>query len=353
MFNRKTMSKMLLVGSLTATMLVSGCGGDSKPAAGTKPAESKQVVVYNSPPEWANWGEALKKFSAKTGVQATPDNKNSGQTVTALIAEKAKPGADVAYLGITFGYEAVNKDLLTGYKPQGFDEIPNDLKDPEGRWMTIHYGAIAFVVNTDALGKTPVPKSWADLLKPEYKGKIAFLDPTSAAVGYSVAVAANLAMGGTLDNWEPGFKYFKELKKQGVEHPKQTATPRVIKGEIAILIDADFNGYRPKVREGAPLQIVIPAEGSLKMPYVIGMVKGAPRSDAGKKLMDYVLSDEGQKIWAGGFVQPIRKGMVPPEIAKQMLPASEYERTKSVDFLKMQKVQKAFTDRWQAEIVSK
>jgi len=51
---------------------------------------------------------------------------------------------------------------------------------------------------------------------------------------------------------------------------------------------------------------VIPAEGSLKMPYVIGPVKGAPRPDAGKKLIDYVLSDEGQKIWAGGFVQPIR-----------------------------------------------
>jgi len=197
----------LLIALLITGVLFCGCqGGDSKPAA-----ESKQVVIYNSPPEWANWGEALKQFSAKTGIQATPDNKNSGQTVTALIAEKAKPGADAAYLGITFGYEAANKDLLAGYKPAGFDSIPNDLKDPEGRWMTIHYGAIAFIANTDALGKTPVPKSWADLLKPEYKGKVAFLDPTSAAVGYSVALAANLAMGGTLDNWEPGFKYFKRL----------------------------------------------------------------------------------------------------------------------------------------------
>jgi putative spermidine/putrescine transport system substrate-binding protein len=337
---------MLLVGLLTMVVLFSGC--ETKPAA-----ESKQIVVYNSPPEWANWGEMLKKFSAKTGIQATPDNKNSGQTVTALIAEKAKPGADAAYLGITFGYEAANRDLLAGYKPSGFDEIPNDLKDPEGRWMTIHYGAIAFIVNTDALDKTPAPKSWADLLKPEYKGKVAFLDPTSAAVGYSVAVAANLAMGGSLDNWEPGFKYFKRLEAQGVEHPKQTATPRVIKGEIPILIDADFNGYRPRVKENAPLQVVIPAEGSLKMLYVIGMVKGAPRPDAAKKLIDYVLSDEGQKIWAGGFVQPIRAGMVPPEVASQMLPASDYARTKAVDYLKMQQVQKAFTDRWQAEIVAK
>jgi len=340
---------VLLIALLIAGAMFCGCqAGGPKPAA-----ESKQVVIYNSPPEWANWGEELKQFSAKTGIQATPDNKNSGQTVTALIAEKAKPGADAAYLGITFGYDAANKDLLEGYKPAGFDSIPNDLKDPEGRWMTIHYGAIAFIANTDALGKTPVPKSWADLLKPEYKGKVAFLDPTSAAVGYSVALAANLAMGGTLDNWEPGFKYFKRLEAQGVEHPKQTATPRVIKGEIPILIDADFNGYRPKIKENAPLQVVIPTEGSLKIPYVIGLVKGAPRPDAGKKLIDFVLSDEGQKIWAAGFVQPIRSGMVPPEVASQMLPASDYARAKSVDYLKMQQAQKAFTERWQAEIVAK
>jgi putative spermidine/putrescine transport system substrate-binding protein len=52
-------------------------------------------------------------------------------------------------------------------------------------------------------------------------------------------------------------------------------------------------------------------------------------------------------------VQPIRAGMVPPEVASQMLPASDYARTKAVDYLKMQQVQKAFTDRWQAEIVAK
>lgn len=346
----KLLQGFLLAGLISSLLLTAGCGTGTPNTAATG---DKQVVVYNSPPEWANWGDMLKKFQAKTGIQAPPDNKNSGQTITALLAEGTKPGADAAYLGITFGYEAVNKGVLASYEPPGFEQIPSDLKDPQGRWFTVHYGAIAFIVNTDALGNTPVPKSWADLLKPEYKGKIGFLDPTSAAVGYSVAVAANLAMGGTLDNWDPGFAYFKKLEAQGVQHPKQTATAQVIKGEIPILIDADFNGYRPKIKDGAPLQVVIPAEGSLKIPYVIGLVKNAPHPDAAKKLLDFVLSDEGQKIWAAGFVQPIRPGLIPPEIAAQMLPPSEYERAKTVDYQKMQQVQQAFASRWQAEIASK
>lgn len=350
----------MLIAVSIAGLIVSGCGGSggtkstttgepAKPAA----AESKQVVVYNSPPEWANWSEVLKAFSTQTGIQAPPDNKNSGQAVTALLAEKAKPVADAAYFGITFGYDAASKDLLEPYKPKGFDEIPNDLKDPDGKWFAIHYGAIAFLVNTQALGSTPVPKSWADLLKPEYKGKVSFLDPTSAAIGYSVATAANLAMGGSLDNWDPGIKYLKQLVANGLDNPKQTATARLIKGEIPILIDADFNGYRPKLVDGAPLEVVLPAEGSLKVPYVIGLVKGAPRADAGKKLLDFVLSDKGQALWASGYVQPIRKGMVPDEISKKMLPASDYERAKSVDFQKMQQVQKGFNDRWLNEVVKK
>jgi putative spermidine/putrescine transport system substrate-binding protein len=345
-------------------LVLSACGTPATPAAQptaapaaaqptTAPAAPAPVggmIVYNTPPEWANWGTVLQEFQTSSGITIPPDSKNSGQTLAQLVAEKDKPLADAAYFGVTFGIEAAGRGLLTSYKPANFDSIPTELKDAEGRWFTIHTGTIAFIVNTQALGSTPVPQSWADLLKPEYKGKIGFLDPSSAFIGYAVATAANLAKGGTLENFDPGIAYLTELKKQEPIIPKQTATARVLAGEIPILIDTDFNGYRLKFKDNGPIEVVIPQEGSLTIPYVIGLVANGPNPDQGKKLLDFVLSDAGQKLWADGFVRPIRPELLSAETQARFLPASEYERAKAVNYQEMAAAQKAFTDRWTSEV---
>ena len=135
-------------------------------AGGTAMAQT--AICYNCPPEWADWGTQLKAIKAKTGVTVPPDNKNSGQSLAQMTAEKANPVADVTYLGVTFAIQA-QKDALVGtYKPAAWSEIPDGLKDPQGHWFTIHSGTLGFMVNVDALKGKPVPRSWADLLKPEY-----------------------------------------------------------------------------------------------------------------------------------------------------------------------------------------
>ena len=57
-------------------------------------------------------------------------------------------------------------------------------------------------MNKDALGGKPVPACWKDLLKPDYKGMVGYLDPSSAAVGYVGAVAVNQALGGNEKNFD-------------------------------------------------------------------------------------------------------------------------------------------------------
>jgi len=283
-------------------------------------------------------------------IDVPHDNKNSGQTLSQLIAEKDHPVADVAYYGVTFGILAKQAGVVAPYKPAHWEDIPQGLKDPEGYWFTIHSGTLGLFVNKDALGGRPVPKSWKDLLNPIYKGMVGYLDPSSAAVGYTGATAVNVALGGSLDNFDPGIEFFKKLKENRPIVPKQTSYARVISGEIPILFDYDFNAYRGKYKDEANIEFVIPTEGTIMAPYIMSLVKNSPQPENGKKILDFIMSDKGQAVWANAFLRPVRASAMSPELAAKFLPESEYKRARAVDWEKMSQVQKTFRERYLNEV---
>ena len=329
-------------------LVAAGLGVIALAFANVTPAAD--AICYNCPPQWADWASMLKAIEKNLGYKVPHDNKNSGQTLSQLIAEKDSPVADVAYYGVSFGIQAKEKQVTVPYMPANFGDIPDGLKDPEGHWFTIHYGTLGLFVNVDALGDAPVPKSWGDLLKPEYDGKVGYLDPSSAFVGYAGAVAVNLAMGGTLDDFSPGIDYFKKLKANQPIVPKQTSYARVLSGEIPILFDYDFNAYRAKYKDEANAVFVIPEEGTVVVPYVMSLVKGAPNADKGREILDFIMSDQGQAMWANAYLRPIRAEAMSDEVADKFNPASEYSRAKPIDYAKMASVQVGFRDRYLNEV---
>ncbi|MCG8444956.1 MAG: ABC transporter substrate-binding protein [Hyphomicrobiales bacterium] len=313
-------------------------------------AQAADAVCYNCPPQWADWASMLEAIEENLGISIPHDNKNSGQTLSQLIAEKNAPVADVAYYGVTFGIKAANEGVVTPYKPAGFEDIDEGLKDPDGYWFTIHYGTLGLFVNVDALGGAPVPACWEDLKKPEYEGMVGYLDPSSAFVGYAGAVAVNRAMGGDLDNFDPAIEYFQALAENDPIVPKQTSYARVVSGEIPILFDYDFNAYRAKYTEDGNFEFVIPCEGTVVVPYVMSLVANGPNPENGKKVLDFILSDKGQAIWTNAYLKPARAVELPEEVAARFLPDSEYERATPVDYAKMEAVQAAFGERYLAEV---
>jgi len=312
--------------------------------------KAADVICYNCPPQWADWAAQLKAIKDKLGLVVPHDNKNSGQTLSQLIAEKNSPVADIAYFGVSFGITAKKEGVVAPYKPKHWDEIPAGLKDPDGHWYTIHSGTLGLFVNVAALGGKPVPTSWADLLKPDYKGMVGYLDPSSAFVGYVGAVAVNLAMGGTLDNFTPAIEFFKKLKANNPIVPKQTSYARVLSGEIPILFDYDFNAYRAKYKDKANIAFVIPKEGTIVVPYVMSLVKDAPHQKNAEKVLDFLLSDAGQAVWANAFLRPVRASAMSAEAQAKFLPAAEYKRAAPIDYGKMADVQTAFGQRYLTEV---
>jgi putative spermidine/putrescine transport system substrate-binding protein len=279
-----------------------------------------------------------------------PDNKNSGQSLAALIAERAAPVADFVYLGGQVGPQAKAAGVLAPYKAAGFERIPDTLKDPDGNWFTIHSGTLGLLVNTQALRGVPVPTRWQDLLEPRYRGMVGYLDPTSAAVGQVGVIAVNLALGGTYQNLDPAIAYFKRLQANQPIVPKQTAYARVLSGEIPILFDYDFNAYRAQHTDGAPVRFVIPQEGTRILPYVVGLVRNGPNPEQGKRVLDFLLSVEGQRHWANAFLRPVFAEAMSAEAKARFLPDADYARAQPLDVNALADAARAIAERYQREV---
>jgi putative spermidine/putrescine transport system substrate-binding protein len=289
-------------------------------------AASKEgmVVSFDTGPTWANWAAQFAAFKKRyPAVEMTYNDLGSAATVIALDKARNRPQADTAYYFAASGIDAVNKDVVAPFKPVNFDRLPDVFRHPEGKWFTIHSLTIAFVVNTK-MAKA-VPQGWADLLKPDYKNSIVYLDPRSTGAGQVMTFAAAYANGGSVENVQPGIDYLGKLHQAGNVLRVVGTTPyaQFVKGEIPVWISYENDGLKAKYIDGLGDQIavVIPKDGSVAAPYAISLVKNAPDPNAGKLWLNFIMTETGQGIFAQGFVRPSVSGIQLPADVADKLPA--------------------------------
>lgn len=288
-------------------------------------AKEGLVVSFDTGPTWANWAAQFKAFKQRyPNVEMTYNDIGSAATVTALDKARNRPQADTAYYFAASAVDAVKKDVVAPFKPVNFDKLPDVFRDPDGKWFTIHSLTIAFVVNKKLV--KDVPQSWADLLKPEYKGKVVYLDPRTTGVGQVMMFAANFAEGGDMQNVKPGIDYIGKLHKAGSVLRVEGTTPyaKFVKGEIPVWISYENDGLKAKYVDGMgeDAAVVIPKEASAAAPYGISLVKNGPNPNAGKLWLNFIMTDMGQGIFAQGYVRPSVPGVKLPENVADKLPAA-------------------------------
>jgi putative spermidine/putrescine transport system substrate-binding protein len=337
-------------GEVPATAASATSAAATSPSAAAPSAAAtagEQVVIqYDCIPNYANWGGVTALYKQVSGVTVPPDPKGSSVALAALEKESAHPVADCAYYSGAIGLQAARKGLHQPYKPKGWEQIPDELKDPSGLWWTVHTSAIAFIVNTRALGGAPVPRSWQDLLKPAYKGKVAYDDPTWGGTSYTMVYGLNQLMGGSDKDFRPGLSYLKQLDANVSSYPRESIYNAVLRGEVPIWINADGNGYKMRAVDGGPVEVVLPAEGTFTMPLVMGLAKGAPHLAAARRYFDWLLTREAQAEFAKAFFRPVVAGAMPAEIAARFLPAKDYSRARALDLARMAGAADALKRAW-------
>jgi putative spermidine/putrescine transport system substrate-binding protein len=336
---------------ILASLVAVACGSTASPSpssggggASVAPSQDAAAIIadletktkaegalnsYGMPPDWTNFGAIWDKFLPKYGLQHTDTDMSSAEEIQKFDAEKNNPVADQGDIGIQFGPVAVQAGAVQPYKPTLWDKIPDYAKDPDGNWMCWYTGTISFAVNT-ALVKN-VPRSWADLLKPEYKGTVAISDPRNAAQGAMTVLAANFANGGDETNIDPGLAYFDKLNKAGNFTSVAPSKANVEKGEAKIAILWDYNSLPMRddlasTSPAVPIEVVIPSDGTTQAPYCHIINKYSKHPNAAKLFREYILTDEVQILQAQKYARPLVQGVqIPADLAAKFPAEDQYK----------------------------
>src|SRR5687767_8255106 len=297
---------------LVAILMVLGaCGGASGPGAGTPatgapeavasqgcgPKGSGSLTILGTPQEEYIQG-VTKTFEAECGIKMSYVRLSSGEALAKLRADKAAPQFSVWWGGPADSFIAAHKEgLLEAYVPKGVEKIPAQYRAATGVWTGIYVGALGLAVNTKVLKdkNLPEPTSWADLIKPIYKGQISIAHPASSGTSYTM-MATQMFLNNK--DIEKGFAYMKAFHQNVLQYQKAGAAParQAGQGEVAIGVVFSHDTVAA-IEEGfKDLKVVFPSEGT---GYEIGgmaLVKGASDPIAAKTFMDWAITAKAQEL---------------------------------------------------------
>jgi len=256
-------------------------------------------VICSVQAEWCNMIQTV--FTKSTGIKVNMSMKGSGEALAQIIAEKANPKTDVWFGGTGDPHlQAAELGLTVEYKspalPQLFPWAQQQAAQSGYKTVGIYSGPLGFGYNPELLAKKKmaVPKSWADLLKPEYKGEIQVANPASSGTAYTMVATLVQLMGE-----DKAFDYMKALHKNIGQYTRSGTGPikAVARGETAVSISFVHDGPGEKM-QGFPVETITPSEGTGAEIGSMSIIKGARNMEQAKKFYEWALTPQAQQFGA-------------------------------------------------------
>ncbi|MCG7344105.1 extracellular solute-binding protein [Sporosarcina sp. ACRSL] len=289
---------------LLATGLLAGCAGGA--SEGESGKGGGRITLYS--PETPDFTKELaQKYEELHGDKVDVHYNGTNNLVNQMMAEKDNPKADVWYGGggILPFEAAVERGILASYIPDfaaDWDVVEDGIKmkHEDGKYVGVELFVLGFSYNTDLVSEEEAPKTWADLLDPKWEGKIQFPNPAASGTA-TLMVMDQMMQQGEDKAWE----YFEKLVKQANSIPDSGSAPTkaVAMGEAHIGVGFDFMAYELKAK-GETVDFIVPDKTPV-LANPASLIEGGPNAEGGKKLIDFLLSEEAQQIMADWYHIPI------------------------------------------------
>jgi iron(III) transport system substrate-binding protein len=299
-------------GLLWCAILALGCGAGAASAADTvdmtaAKREGKVVWYTSVPVETAQ--KLANLFQEETGI-AVELFRSGGSNILRRFQQEAQGGKVFADV-LTHSEPAAarvmaRKGLFVAFKPADFDQVPNEVKDPEGYYVAQRLNVMAMYLRDDKVGAAERPNAWTDLTGSKYAGKLAMADPSFSSL--LVTVVGMLAK-------DYGWDYFEKLRRNDVllVQGNQQVSDMIKRGERAVAVGADATYAAEAGRAGVPISTVYPQDGAFLIPSPSSVVKGSPHPNAAKAFAEFMLSRPVQELLPREHIYSARRDVGGPE----------------------------------------
>jgi iron(III) transport system substrate-binding protein len=243
----------------------------------------------------------LRSYEQKTGVKVnavydTEETKSTG-LANKLLAEKNNPQADVFWSNEPVRTLVLKqRGVLAPYKSPNAVGIPDTFKDADGYWTGFSARSRVIVYNTNLVKPEEAPKSIFDLTEARWRGQVDIADPRFGSTSFHVA-----ALYAELGD-EKADEFFRTLKANDVKIVPGNSVVRdmVARGEVKVGL-TDTDDVNVALEDKQPVAMVFPDREGMGvpiMPNMVSLIAGAPHPEAGKRLIDYLLSPEVERMLA-------------------------------------------------------
>jgi iron(III) transport system substrate-binding protein len=258
-----------------------------------------------------------RAFENRTGIKVEVVRQSTGVMLSFLKFERnnaVDTTIDVLFGGPADAYViGAREGLFEKYISPERANIARDHMDKDGCWSGVYLGSIGFAVNPKRLKELGLstPACWDDLLSPKLRGEISMANPVSSGTGYTILATLAQIMGK-----DQALEYLKALDSNTLDYTGSGAMPGKLVGlgqiAVGILFSHDVLAFR---QQGYDIDLVFPKEGTGFEIGGIAIVKGTKKLDEAKRFVDFMLSAEGQNLYAamGEFRLPTnRLATIPP-----------------------------------------
>jgi len=255
-------------------------------------AQAQKVVVYSAVKQ-SLIDEMVPMFTQETGIKVEMVTGGSSDLMRRVRAEAAAPKVDVIW---SIGGEVLeaNKDVLQAYQPAAYDVLLLAYKiSPE--WLPFSGILAAFAVNTKLLKPAEYPTSWKDLADPKWKGQIASARADSSGSSFQ-QYATVISIYGEAAGPSGGWAIYKGILDNMQLAQSSGLVSRLVndgEAKVGIVLEDDALDYK---KNGGPVDLVYPSDGTSTVADGMALAKGAPNADNGKKFIDWLLTKKAQEI---------------------------------------------------------